>query len=153
MRAFSVRNMPIAHKMAGMLALISGVSLLLSGAALVGQEFVTFRSATIDELSAIADVVGSNCGAALLFRDPAAASATLAALRAERHVIAAGVYRNDGSLFARYLRNGDETRLLPTVPRTGGAYFDGRDVLVFRAIAVDKEDLGTILVRSDMQIV
>jgi len=51
----------------------------------------------VHELTEQADIIGINSASPLLFDDPDAAAETLAALRAESRIIAAGIYRADGS--------------------------------------------------------
>jgi hypothetical protein len=51
-----------------------------------------------------ADIIAVNSAATLLFDDMSSVAETLAALRVERRIIAAGIYRIDGQQFAIYER-------------------------------------------------
>ena len=53
------------------------------------------------KLEVLAEVIGSNTQAAVAFRDIGSAEATLAALRAEEHIILAAIYDSTGKVFAR----------------------------------------------------
>src|SRR5881409_2460923 len=104
MRRF--RDLPIRQKLTFVNVLTSGLTLLLACIALVAYERVTFRHAMLQKLMTQAQIVGTNSASAVLFDDPGAAATTLAALKAEPNVMAAAVYRKDGTRFATYVRPG-----------------------------------------------
>ncbi len=146
-------NIPIKRKLALMILLTSTFTLLLACAAFVTQQWMSFRASTVRELEAVADVVGANSAAPLVFQDAGSARQTLAALRAEPHVLAARIYDNRGAVFADYLRNEAAASGLLPAPRAPGHYFEDRHVVLFRRIFLEKEPIGAIGIRSDMRIV
>ena len=89
------------------------------------------------EITALAEAVGYNSQAAVLFQDESAASQTLKALRAEPLIVYAAVYRDDGALVAMYGRNGMGGSSLPDVP-TAGERFIGRYLNVYRPMVVSR---------------
>jgi PAS domain S-box-containing protein len=148
------RDIPIKRKLTLIIMLTSSITLLVACGAFVTQEFIAFRTGRMGELSTMADIISANASAALAFSDRYSAKEMLAALRAEKHVLAACIYRTDGTMFADYyLREGENTGLLPPAPREPGEYFEGHDLLLFRRIYLDGETIGTIYLRSDMRVV
>ena len=152
MRPF--RDISIKRKLTLIIMLTSSITLVLASVAFVTQEYIAFRTGRMIELSTMADIISANASAALAFSDRYSAKEMLAALRAEKHVLAACIYRNDGAMFADYyLREGESNGLLPPAPRKPGEYFEGHDLLLFRRIYLDGEPIGTIYLRSDMRVV
>ena len=106
----------------------AAAALLLACAAFATYELVTFRGSMIRSLSTQAQIVGSNAASAILFADPDAAAVTLGALRAEPHVVWAGIYFPDGRPFASYVRSDSAASVPSAFPRTtdGQAFERGR---------------------------
>ncbi len=104
MRAF--RDMPIKQKLMVTIMLTTSVALLLSGAGIVVVDYFLFRGYLQRDLSALSRIVADNSTASLSFNDPQSAAETLSALKIRTHVVAACIYRSDGSTLASYLRPG-----------------------------------------------
>src|SRR5258708_5314901 len=79
-------------------------ALLLSGLGFGVYERASFRQTAANELSLLADTLGANVAASLAFDDQKSARDMLAALQAERHILGARLYDNDGKTFAEYRR-------------------------------------------------
>ena len=80
------------------------IVLLLACVALVAREVIAFRHSMVEELTVLADVVGSNSSGALSFDNSDDAQRTLSSLSVEGHVIGVCLYGKDGSRFASYAR-------------------------------------------------
>ena len=87
---------------------------MLACAAFIGYDLATFRDARVGILSMQAQIIGENTVSALAFDDPDAATKTLLALKADPHILYAGVYTGKGQLFAVYSRTG--ARSIPPLP-------------------------------------
>src|SRR2546422_1343623 len=98
----SLRGKPIRQKLMAILLLTSGVVVVLTCAAFLAYEVVTFRQTTLKNLSTLGRIIAANSTASLAFRNEGDAREILSALRAEPHIVAAGLYDKDGKLFARY---------------------------------------------------
>src|SRR5689334_17557302 len=98
---FSIRG-----KLLSMSVLSSGMALLLACVAFLAYELVTFRHSMVQTLGTQAEMLGYNITAPLLFNDADAAGSILEALRANDHILAAGIFDRDGRLFARYPHRG-----------------------------------------------
>src|SRR6266545_973977 len=97
-----LRNAPIRRKLMAIMLLTSGLVVLLTCAAFMGYEILTFRSTAVRELSTIGQIVAANSTAALAFRNPDDAREVLAALEAEPSILAAILYDADGQAFSVY---------------------------------------------------
>ncbi len=126
------------------------VALAAACTALLALDQSSYRRALNSDLTILADVIGSNCTAALSFHDRTAAEEALAALHAQPHVVAACIYDRDGAPFASYARRAGRSRLWPDRASTpglqGGADWAG----VFRDVQLDHESIGTVFIRSDL---
>jgi PAS domain S-box-containing protein len=103
---FPLRDVPISRKLLLMMMLTTSAALVVSGIGIVASDSILFRGYLQRDLSALARIIGDNCTAALAFDDPHAASETLGALRARPHLVAACVYRSNGTELASYTRAG-----------------------------------------------
>jgi PAS domain S-box-containing protein len=88
--------------------------------------------------------------AALEFNDPRSASETLASLRSEANLVAAFLYDRSGMEFASYHRAGSAPIAAP--PRETGSVhtFTADSLRLFRPIVNQSEEIGTIVVVSDL---
>ncbi len=149
----ALRDWPIKQKLTAILLLISGLVLLLTSAAFVTYEVVAFRQTTLKNLSTLGRVIAANSTASLAFANEADAREILSALRAEPHVVAAGLYDRDGRLFSRYPATlpGDA---LPSAPERDGYRFEQGYVIGFEPVAeTGNPRLGTLYLKSDMKAV
>src|SRR5258707_8190361 len=103
---FWSRDSSITKRLTIMNTLVSGAALLISCAAFVAYDLVSFREAMVHNLSIQAQIAGSNSVSALLFDDPQTAEGTLSALKAAPNIVSAGIYTPDGRPFATYRRDG-----------------------------------------------
>jgi signal transduction histidine kinase len=131
----------------------SGTALLIVGAVIAGFDLVGLRQKLVRRLSIQTDIVGTNCLSALLFSDPKSAEATLAALKADPRIRAAGLYTADRRLFATYVRDPGSETILPTEgPRSADPIYDatGNRLLLSRSILFDGKTIGAVVIISDL---
>jgi signal transduction histidine kinase/ActR/RegA family two-component response regulator len=132
----------------------SGIALLLVSLAFMVYERRSFDEALVRRLSAEAEIVGLNAASALLFRDPEAATSTLAALSAEPSVRTAAIYAADGHAFAEFRRPDAEAPDYDTLPAEfldAQHRFTDDSVLVSRPITFQGTRLGTVVIRAGHQ--
>ncbi len=98
----AIRDWPIKRKLTAILLLISGLVLLLTSAAFVTYQVVTFRQTMRNNLATRAQILAANSTAALAFANEADAREILAALKADPHMVAAALYGQDGHVVATY---------------------------------------------------
>jgi methyl-accepting chemotaxis protein len=148
-----LRHSAISRKLTWMNVLVSVAALLSACIAFLLYDQYTFREDLIRNLSAQAEIVGSNSVSALTFNDPQSATDTLSALRSVPGVISAGIVTNDGRLFARYVRNPSVRTLNPAqIPTNVRTYtFTDNEALLRQPIIFHGSQLGTVYVRSDLK--
>jgi PAS domain S-box-containing protein len=161
------RNISIRNKITIISMLTSMIVLLLLLVSFSVLEFTTSRTALVEKIATLAEVIGTNCSAALTFKDQKSAEATLSALSAESDIEAAAIYSKDGRLFALYLRGRmglDE--LLPEIqeagvvpgrqyPSAAGSgetqpSFHANDLELSRNIVIDGEVIGSVCLKSSL---
>ena len=148
------RHLSIKRKLMWLATLTSGTALLLISAGLVTYEYIAFPKVIARKLSIQARITGANSFSALLFNDPRAATETLAALRADPHIVAAAIYDRDGRAFARYVRgNRRDATGLPArlAGEPEGHRFEGGRLIELQPIVSDGQRLGTIYIQSDLR--
>ena len=142
------RDLPIRLKLLAIILIPSIAALLLACAALAIYDRQVYREDLVHKLQVVADVMADNSVAALEFADPQAAEKTLAALRAEPHIISAHIYSAGGQVFARYHRTGTPT---PPPPMPAGQYHFAADRLILLdPIRFEGEALGAVLLEADL---
>ena len=149
MRAF--RDLSIKLKLTSIMMLISIVALLLSCALFIIYDQIFSRRAMVQELSSLAQIVGSNSTAALTFNDQNSATEILSALSARPNIRSACLYSFEGKPFAFYVRPDGSAASWPAAPRVDGSAF-GKDRLeLFHSIKLDGQTAGTLYLQSDLQ--
>src|SRR5919197_4077289 len=143
------RNIPIKRKLTALFLLTSGAVLFLTCAAYFAYEFVTFRQTTRGQLATLGEIIAANSTAALAFGNERDAGEILAALRAERHIVTAGLYDREGKLFSRYPAG--SSAALPAAPNQDGYRFEQSYLVGFQPVAQEhNKRLGTLYLKSDM---
>ena len=146
-----LRHSPISRKLTVMNVLVSAVALFAACAAFLAYDQYTFRQTLVRNLSAEAQIVGSNSVSALTFNDPQSAENTLSAFSNLPHIITAAIFTADGQLFAQYARSPGE-RLATPGDGTGkaSATFRKDEVIVRQPILFEGKRLGYVYIRSDL---
>ncbi len=147
----SLRDLSIQSKLTAVIAGTSAAALLLASVAFVSHELLTYRDNLVEELTALARVVGTNTTAALAFDDRKAAAETLSALAGESQILLAELYDWDGRLFAVYPeRPGAPERSRAGAPTGPTHRFAASHVEVTHPVVLDHEVQGTVLIRGSL---
>ena len=148
-RAF--RNLSIKRKLTLIIMLTSGVALLLAATAFISYELITYRGLMVHNISALGDIIEANSTAALTFSDQASAEETLHGLTATKQITGACLYGRDGRIFAQYSRHGHPRAFPPQAPGELGHRFASGHLHFVKAIALDREPIGTLYLQSDTE--
>jgi signal transduction histidine kinase/DNA-binding response OmpR family regulator/HPt (histidine-containing phosphotransfer) domain-containing protein len=150
--AFKVlRDLSVRHKLALLAMIPCLAALLITCSAIAGYEIVAFRSGVVDDLSTTAESIAYSTSAALAFRDEAGAVRILGSLRANRHIIGAALYDDQGILLAQYRRSNREGSFVPPKVRPDGYLFASNSLDLFHTVTFKSERLGSIFLRSDLE--
>ena len=142
------RELPIQIKMLGMTLLICGAVLFVAIAALFTFQVLNFRSNFQRDTATLAVIIANNSTAAMAFKDDQAATEVVGALQAKPTVVAASLILPDGSLFAHY-GSPEDAASRAQFPPAGEYRFLGGQLLVTQPVKLKRDQVGTLLLRSD----
>ncbi|MDY6844938.1 MAG: ATP-binding protein, partial [Thermodesulfobacteriota bacterium] len=161
---FRVRDLPIKRKLTGLIMLTCISVLVITSTIFIINGFHFFRYEMIRNISSLADVVGINSTAALIFQDPATAEEILTALSAESHINDACIYTSKNELFATYKKirppGGEQKFSESYLCEEGYEYAKStkkgrrftKDFLeLVRPIMLNGKLIGKVHIRSDLQ--
>jgi signal transduction histidine kinase len=149
----AIRDWPIKRKLTAILLLISGLVLLLTSAAFVTYEVVTFRQTIRSQLATRSRILAANSTAALAFANEADATEILGALKYDPHMVAAALYDRNGRILATYPA-APTADLIPAAPQPDGYRFEGSRLVGFTPVAQgENQRLGTLYIASDTKAV
>jgi diguanylate cyclase len=138
-----------AHRMTILALLASSVASARLMTAFLGYDSMNAHRQLENRLATLANIVGQNSAAALVFDDRTAAMEVLGALDAERSVVSACLYSPSGTLFAEYQR-GAGVHDCPAQYRAGMAAAPER-VTVSRKVERSGDFAGTLYLRADLR--
>lgn len=132
--------------------LTCSVVVALMCSAYIVLEYITFKETVKRNVSTLALVIASNSSAALAFGSQKDGNETLDALRADKHIEAAGLYDKNGQLFAKYPISISDSNL-PVRPEEPGHYFESSFLSVFIPVVQKNHRLGTLYIKSNLNAV
>jgi signal transduction histidine kinase len=156
-------NINIKYKLILIGLLTSGIAILFSSGIFVTADVIFTRRALIQDLATMAEIIGANSTAAIVFDDERAAEKALSALKAKPNVIRASIVTPEGKVFAEYVGprgenwppiDGSDDKI--AVPATApdshgdGVQFFDQHVAVAKAIVLDGQTIGHLKVVSDL---
>jgi signal transduction histidine kinase/CheY-like chemotaxis protein/HAMP domain-containing protein len=144
-----MRRTGIKRSLMTMLWLTSGVVVLVTAAAFSAYELLSARQLAERNLMTLGEAIASNTTAALAFDNADDAAATLSALKAEPHIVAAALYTQRGKLFAIYRPSGGSEPLPLAPPRLGYRFEEG-SLIGAQPVVQSGRNLGTLYLRSDL---
>ena len=108
-----------------------------------------FKELRLEDLNALANILGTNSTAPLEFRDPSSAQDILEALAAKPHILSAVIYDRDGKPFAVYHRRGSTDHYTAPPVEVDSSRFTANRVLIFQAVVFQGEKIGTVFLEGD----
>jgi PAS domain S-box-containing protein len=132
-----------------MILVTSATVLLLTSVALITYDFLAFRQTLVRNVATLGEVIATNSTAALAFDNRDDAQEILKALKAERHIVAAGLYGPDGALFATYPR-ALPPQALPRTLANDGYYFERSALIALQPVQEGTKRWGTLYLKSDL---
>ena len=142
------RDIPIKRKVMLTIVSASMVTLLLAFLSLLIFQCFNARATLKRTLQVQAEIIADNSTAALTFADRKAGNEVLAALKAQRHVLKASLYRADRQLFAQFGPESDQDELTPGLMPMG-FHFEGSQLVLLRPVTLNAKSIGTLCLRYD----
>jgi len=129
----------------------SAVALVLSAVSFGYYHFSLTRAKEVEQITSLADVVGSSTVAAMKSGDPAAVVDVLETLISQAAVKTAKVYQSDGSVFVQAVPGGVDRTTPPRPLEFSGYQFSKGFLEIHHPIVRDGERLGTVYLRTATQ--
>lgn len=139
------RDLSIRSKLMTGFMLTSLVALLFTVAALAWYDRSTFHSEIMGDVQTLAGIIGENAASSVAFNDRQTAQATLAALKAQPHIVSAAVYDNMGALFAGYGKVPPPAKAPAQGAWSSETYISAAQPVLFNGARV-----GTVYLQSDL---
>ncbi len=108
-----------------------------------------FKQVSVQDLNALAKILGTNCMAPLTFNDPNSARDILQALAAKPNIRAAVIYDREDKPFAVYRQGGAENAYSPPPVKDEVSRFTSDSVLIFQDIYFDGEKIGAVFLEGN----
>ncbi|HET7150412.1 MAG TPA: response regulator [Candidatus Acidoferrum sp.] len=150
MRFFHIHS--IRQKLTAVILMTAILALALAGLAFGLYERASYRATMISELATLADTLGANTAAALMFNDSKSAREILAALRGETQIVEACLYDRRGRVFAEY--RGARVSASCAMPAWNepGARFEQDSLTLVRSVNFEQTSVGSIAIVSDLSV-
>ena len=145
---FRLANWPIRRKLTLLIGVGVAIALLLACTILIVRDVRMIRYSKVKQITALADILGSNSAAALEFNDPATAQEVLASLRLMAAIEEAALFDAQGDLLASYPPT---TPPLRKCPETTKAVFTDGYLVIAETIVRDGDKVGTVYIRSNLE--
>ena len=146
----SFKDSPIQFKITCVIMFTTVVSLLIAGITLLLFDIRQAEEKLARELSSIAQIIAANSTAALEFDDPKAAERILNGLQKDKRIAAAGLYRENGDIFAAYTRENDLSAAIPAVPGQRGTSREGSYLKLVSPVSIGGRTVGTLYIQADV---
>jgi signal transduction histidine kinase/ActR/RegA family two-component response regulator len=145
----SAQTRPIRRTLMSVMLLTCGAVMLITSAAFVAYEYVTFRQLLVRNVKILGAAIAQNGTAALAFDNPDDAREVLSAFKVQPHVRAARLYMSNGSLIASYP---DSVTRSPTVraPGEDGYRFADGLLIGVQPVVQNGRRMGTLYLESDL---
>lgn len=144
------KGLSIRSRLIRLTSLISAISLLIVFTALFIYELLSYREATIREMNILGNVLAANSTAALAFNDADVAQEIISAVKSERLITSAILFKADGSVLTSYI--GDKTTVdVPRAPGDERFEIGNGKVEGFVPIFLGEKRLGTLYLRRSTE--
>ena len=145
------KDLSIRTKITTMVMLISLVALIVAGLIFDHYDKVQYNNQTLGNMTILADIVGDNNTANIMFDYPLDAQTVLQTLAADTNIRVARIYDANHTLFAEYTKSDEynNTNLDFFSARDTFAFLDN-DLMVSRNIVLDGEVIGSIYLHTSL---
>ena len=147
-----LKNRLIRQKLTLIIIVISTIATLLACAGLVIYDQLTYRNTMKHNLTMLAQIIGRNSTAALVFENEKDAQETLEILlMAVENIDFACIYDKNDKVFTKYKRPDSDVETLPPLPRDQGCFFEKNHLIIFSPIMIEDERIGKVYLQSNLK--
>jgi PAS domain S-box-containing protein len=125
-------------------------ALLLASIAFLANQRRDTRAALVEHVSTLAKVVASGSTAAIIFDDKKTAAENLAVFSLLPQIGEAGIFLEDGSLFASYLKQGRHGHWPQQISHTYSYTFSADILELYEPIQLDGKQLGMVYIQTNL---
>jgi PAS domain S-box-containing protein len=143
------RKLSLRRKITLVIMITTFAALCAAGIAFAEYGVYRFKELRLEDLNALANILGTNSTAPLAFKDPKSAQDILQALAVKPHILAAVIYDQDDAPFAVYHRGVSADRFSPPRVEDDSSRFTSNRVLIFHKITFDNETVGHVFLEGD----
>ena len=151
-------NLPIRHKLLVLLVGLSALALMIGFILAAADKVITYRQGLVVKMSTLADVIGMNSTAAIVFDDAQTATEILSALRMEGNVDSAIIVKANTELFAGYSAIDQSIDQLEEFYAVTTALYDTEERYRYQAssldlvrpINMDGKNIGFVAIRTNL---
>jgi len=144
------RNLPIQKKLISIILAITVPTLFLTGSFFIYNNLKTSKEEMVHNLTVLANVIGSNTRAALVFEDETAAQKILSSLREEHQIDSAALYDWNDEVFAIFTPNALSPFIPPTFSEQGKHIFADH-VEIVSPVLLEGEEIGRIYLNAHLR--
>ena len=131
--------------------LTSTTVVVLTGAALIIYDTISFRQSLTRRLTTQAEILAANSTAALAFENPDDARQLLDGLSSDPNMVMAALYDQHGQLFALYPSDAPLS-VAPAAPGEAGHRFERAAVVIVQPVKEEGRMLGTLYLKSNLRV-
>lgn len=165
----SISNLSIKNKLSIIILLTTSIVLLLASITIIIGDLLTFRRQMVTDLFVLADMIGTNSAAGLVFYDNLTVEENLAGLKANSHIKVAHIFAEDGTRFASYFHENlplnntarvynkiddyysDHQKLQPKFDQITNCHSIEHDyVSIIKPIIFKNKTIGVVYIQSDL---
>lgn len=148
----SFQNISIRNKLTVVQTIATFIAVLLCCVIFVYNDITAFKDSSLNTKYSIAEIVGENSMAALVFNDKDAANKILLHFSNNPSILNAGILDKSGKEFARYIKKGEETFPFQIPDGTSvimEKFFEQKFIVSYQ-IFQEKEFIGTVMLRAEL---
>ena len=143
------RKLSLRRKVTLVIMINTVVALCVAGIGFAEYGMYRFKEVILEDLNAVANILGTNTTAPLEFKDPNSAQDVLQALASNPHILAAAIYDRDGKPFALYHRGESKEQYSAPPLESESSRFTSNRVFIFQTIVFEGEEVGTVFLEGD----
>jgi signal transduction histidine kinase len=147
----AIKNLPLSWKLRLVVMVSTSIALLLSCSAFLRLAWFSLRDSMQQDYIMMAEAIGRNCSAALIFDDAKSAHEIIYALAQDHRILEAALFKPDGKMLAVYRRERVSLTPILLYSQPEGFEFRNDSLLVYHRIVFDGEGIGTICIRTSLE--